>query len=118
MDESILRTVRKFSGVGESCNAFDTDLILLTNSNLMKLFQIGAIERPFAIHGEEETWDALLDGDPRHLDAVQTYVCLQVKKIFDPPSNSFVIEAYDKELADLEWRLGIQGEGGFDKWMK
>lgn len=111
--ESILVSIKKMLGVFQDGDVYDVDLIFHINTMLMTLFQLGAFSRPFSITGPEETWDELLEGDPYKLEAVKSFVYLKVKLIFDPPSNSFVIEAYERQIAELEWRITQQAEGGF-----
>ena len=55
----------------------------------------------------------MIEGEDE-IEGIKEYVCLKVKKIFDPPSSSFVLEAYNNEIAELEWRLHIHGEGAFE----
>lgn len=111
---SILEDVKNFCQVPEFDDGFDTELMILINSELMKISQI----TKDASHGTyvtstEETWASLIEGEDE-IEGIKEYVCLKVKKIFDPPSSSFVLEAYNNEIAELEWRLHIHGEGAFE----
>ena len=38
---------------------------------------------------------------------VKTYITLKVRVIFDPPLTSSVLEAMNKEISQLEWRLNV-----------
>lgn len=110
MEGSILNDIKKMLGLSDDYDAFDTDIIIHINSILMVLNQLGiGTSKCFTITGETETWS---DFDPEidNVEAVKTYVYLRTRILFDPPSTSFVIEAMDKQLAELEWRLREQKE--------
>src|SRR5690348_398765 len=82
------------------------------NTAFSMLNQLGVgPEAGFAIEDAVPTWDTFL-GDDLRLNAVKTYVYLRVRLLFDPPSTSFVIEAINKQITELEWRLNVQREGG------
>jgi hypothetical protein len=50
-------------------------------------------------------------GTGKQLNSVRTYVFLRVKILFDPPGNSFVMNALNEQIRELEWRLSVQREG-------
>lgn len=104
--ESILTSVKSFVGITEEDDSFDLDLILLTNSKLSILHQLGVgPEEGFAITGSEECWEDLLGGDNR-LNFVKSYVCIKVKLSFDLTGlSSAVIAALKEEAKELEWRI-------------
>nr|DAV98045.1 MAG TPA: hypothetical protein [Caudoviricetes sp.] len=64
----------------------------------------------FKITGKTETWDRYLTGVTKNLEAVKTYLYLQVRLVFDPPANSFVVTAIEKQLQEYAWRISIQKE--------
>lgn len=109
--DSILLTIRALLGpAGDP--AFDTDIMIWINSAFMVLYQLGVGPKaPFRIHGETEKWsDFLLErGD---LEAVKSYVYLKTKLGFDPPTSSYVLDAFKNEIAEHEWRLLFEAEGG------
>lgn len=108
--ESILTSIKKMLGIADEYKHFDNDLIMHINSVFMILNQLGVgPEEPVAITSEMETWSKLL-GDIKSMEAVKTYVYLKVKLIFDPPSNSFTVNAAKEQCAELESRLIMQAE--------
>ena len=119
MDNSILSTIKKMLGLDADYDAFDTDIIIHINSALMNLMQMGVgPSTGFSINGDFETWHHFL-GEATDLEGVKTYVYLKTRLAFDPPSTSFVLEAANKMLSELEWRLNVQVdtdplEGGSD----
>lgn len=111
ISDSILLSVRKMIGGldtdGES--PFDVDLIIHINSAFTTLAQLGVgPEEQFRITDESDSWS---DFDYQDIDAVKTYIYLKVKTIFDPPANSFVLNEYKNQIAELEWRMNVIAEG-------
>lgn len=103
--DSILNTIKKACNIAEDDTSFDTDLIMYTNSVFMNLSQIGMVQADnFSIADSSTTWDALLPEDDS-LIAVQTYISLKVRTLFDPPASSAAMEAINKTIAELEWRI-------------
>lgn len=110
---SILADVKKGIGVPEWDDGFDPEIVIFINAALFTLAQLG-VGPPggISITGSEETWDSIVEGRI-DLDAVRTYVILKTRLAFDPPSTSFVIDAINNQISELEWRLNVQIEGAF-----
>lgn len=108
--ESILTTIKKLLGITADYKHFDTDIIVHINTVLMALNQIGVGPTdPYLITSEIETWDDFLGG-AKNLEAVKTYIYLKVRLAFDPPANSSLIEAINRSINELEWRLNAAAE--------
>ena len=60
---------------------------------------------------DETKWSALTE-DEADLEALKNYIFIKAKLNFDPPSNSFVQENYNRLKDEILWRLRIQVEGG------
>lgn len=109
MQESILYSIKKMMGLDPDYTPFDTDLILHINSVLMILRQLGiGPVLGYSITGPDETWDDYLGSDEPLLEAVKSYIYLKVRTMFDPPSNSYVMDAIQKQIAEYEWRLNVE----------
>jgi len=105
VSESILTSVKKILGIDDGYVVFDVDVTLHINSVFSTLQQLGiGPAEGFAIEDDTATWDDFLDGS-LPFNAVKTYVCLRVKLLFDPPTTSYFIEAIEKQVKELEWRL-------------
>lgn len=105
LSDSILDTVKKLLGIEKEYTQFDVDIIVNINSAIMTLRQLGVGPQDgFSITGSDETWNDLL-GDSKFLDQAWIYLFLKTKIVFDPPSSSFVLEAYKEQIKELEWRL-------------
>ena len=107
MQDSILMTIRKLVCGNPYADHFDTDLLVHINTCFSILNQLGiGPENGFVVTDETQSWSSYI-ADNYILNMVKTYVTLKVKKIFDPPLTSSVLEAMDKEISQLEWRLNV-----------
>ena len=105
--ESILTSIKKLLEITEEYDAFDTDIIIHINSAFMILNQLGVgPSEGFRIKDKSDTWNAFTS-DVLKIESVKTYIYLKVKLVFDPPSNSIVLEAYNSQISELEWRLNV-----------
>ena len=72
---------------------------------LSVLAQLGAgPEDGLYITGNDVTWKQLI-GENSLLSLVKTYVCQKVRLIFDPPLTSSVLDAMERSLKEMEWRI-------------
>lgn len=109
---SILLSIKKLLGISDFDDSFNTDIILHINSVLSILRQLGVgKDTDFVVTGNDETWDDFLDesliADQR---MVTSYVYQKVRLLFDPPTNSFTIEAIKQSIAEMEWRLSVSAD--------
>lgn len=110
MSESILISTKKMLGIEADYTHFDPDIMMTINSVLMVLTQVGVGPvNGFSITGDYETWGDFVQ-NRQDLEAVKTYVYLRTRVIFDPPSNSFVMNAMQETIKELEWRLHMNGD--------
>lgn len=108
--ESILTSIKKLLGITEEYEHFDADITIHINSALMALTQIGVgPSEGFSIKDKTSSWDDFIV-DPTKFEAVKTYVYLKVRLVFDPPTNSTVIAAFEKQISELEFRLNVAAE--------
>lgn len=106
--ESILNSIKKLLGMDEDYECFDTDIIMHINSVLMVLNQLGVgPERPYTIQGSDETWKDFL-GEQYDYNMVKTYVYARVRLVFDPPTNSFLVDNLGNLIREYEYRLELQ----------
>ncbi len=102
---SILGSIKKSLNIPDGIAVFDPDLIMLINTTFAKLNQMGiGPSEPFSINDETATWDQFSE---KGLDAmVKTYMYLEVRLVFDPPTAS-VLTSMEKKRDELEWRLNV-----------
>ena len=104
--DSILLTVKKGIGIDPSYGAFDLDIIMHINSVLFILTQEGiGPKEGFNITGQDETWEDFLGESNTKLSAVQSYVTLKTRLLFDPPQSGTLNEQITKLISESEWRL-------------
>ena len=113
MEQSILTSTKKILGIAEDYTVFDLDIITHINTAFSTLTQLGVgPAEGFMIEDATALWT---DFDPvdDHLNynAVKSYVFLRVRQLFDPPTTSYLITAYEKQIQELEWRLNTYREG-------
>lgn len=108
--DSILTDVKKMVGVGEEYDHFDVDIIVDTNLALAIATQMGVGPATgFSISGSEVLWTDFIPESPL-LHFVKSFICLKVKLIFDPPTNSAALESLKALIAEQEWRIISQLE--------
>lgn len=118
--DSILVSIKKLLGIPEEADHYDMDIIVFINSAFSTLNQLGiGPSEGFIIEDDEAEWDDFItdqtatskDIDKKKakqlLQCVKQYVYQKVKVTFDPPSTSFHLEAINKQISELEWRMSV-----------
>lgn len=105
--DSILETVKNHNNVIDTF--FDAQLIDYINSAFFTLNQLGVgPDEVFSITDSSAVWeDFKVNGT---LEMVRSYVSLYVKLLFDPPSNSYLVDNITKTLREQEFRLMVECE--------
>lgn len=112
MVDSILTSIKKLLGPEEVYEHFDTDIIMHINSAFSTLTQLGVgPEEGFVIKDKTTLWTDFIQDDKR-LEFVKTYIYLKVKLVFDPPLSSSVLDAMNRQINELEWRLNVAVDSG------
>ena len=103
--DSILNTIKKLLGIQKEYDYFDQDLIIHINSTFMILNQLGVGPSDcFTIKDDKATWDDFIPNN-KNLESLKTYVYMRVKLMFDPPLSSVVMEANNRMIDELTFRL-------------
>ena len=117
MEESILITIQKLiGGVDEYSDSdpYAFNLIIEINTALAVLNQLGVGKEGFSITDDSETWDDFYGETERNkgitLDMVKSFVYLRVRKAFDPPISSVLMQSLNETLAELTWRITTKVE--------
>jgi hypothetical protein len=111
MEMSILNSTKKILGIAEDYTVFDLDIITHINSAFSTLTQLGVgPAEGFMIEDATAVWSDFIGNDVQY-NSVKSYVFLKVRQLFDPPTTSYLIAAYDKQIEELEWRLNVYREG-------
>lgn len=114
MESSILLSVKKILGLTPDYTAFDEDIVTHINATFSVLSQVGVGPvGGFMIEGPDELWEEY-PIPTEWLNLVKTYVYLNVRLLFDPPTTSYLLESAKQQLKEYEWRLNVMREG--DLW--
>ena len=110
METSILQSIKKLLGIPSDYDVFDSDVMTHINSAFSTLTQLGiGPTTGFMIEDDTAEWADFL-ADDNQLNPVKTYVALRVRQIFDPPQTSYLIDAFNTQIKELEWRLNVYRE--------
>lgn len=108
VQDSILLSIKKMLGLDQDYDVFDPELIIHINTVFGTLHQLGVgPEEQFRISGDNDIW-LDFDTDGEQIDEVKSYIYLRVRLLFDPPSSSFVLNSFQDQLKELEWRLNVK----------
>ena len=103
--DSILSSIKKQLNISDEYTHFDQDIIMCINSAMATLNQLGVgPSAGFVILDSDNTWAELL-GSNLKLEFVKMYVYLKTRLIFDPPATSYLVDAMNKNIAELESRI-------------
>lgn len=118
LEEKILSSIKKLLGLNDGVTVFDTDIVIHINTVFANLAQMGVGPQDsegknigFKISTGNEVWGDFTANDIL-IENVKTYIYIKVKMVFDPPTSSALIDAYNTYAKELEWRLYTQ-EGGY-----
>ncbi len=112
MEESILTSIKKLLGITEEYTHFDQDIIMHINSVFTIYQQIGiGPEEGFRIQDKESKWSDFTN-DEVLMNSVKSDLYFRVRLMFDPPTNSVLLDSFKKQIDELEWRLNLYYENG------
>jgi hypothetical protein len=108
---SILDSVKKTLGFNPDYTFFDLDIVLFINSAFGSLRQLGVgSDTGFIINDNTTLWSQYVTAF-EYLAMVKAYIFMSVRLAFDPPPTSFAIDAFQKQLMELGWRIVVAVEG-------
>lgn len=117
-EQSILNSIKKLLGLNDAITVFDIDIMFHINTVFTNLAQMGVGPKDasgnnigYKITSADNVWSEFTNDDIL-LENVKTYVYIKVKMVFDPPQSSALIDAYNAQAKELEWRLYTK-EGGY-----
>lgn len=105
MAESILNTIKKMLNIDSEDTSFDVDILIHINTAFFVLCQLGVgTNEAFSIASADNTWSEFVL-DSKNLEAIKTYIYLKVRIVFDPPTSSAVMQAFNDLIKEYESRL-------------
>lgn len=109
MSDSVLSSTKQMLGISPEDTSFDVNVIMSINTALTFLMDLGLTEvEDQIVTSDKMTWDELLGGRT-DIEYVKTYVYQKVKLIFDPPTSTAAIDAMQRSISELEWRICNNG---------
>lgn len=107
MTESILNTIKKKIGISEDDTCFDENILTEINTACAYLSQLGVTSfDDFVVEDASSTWNDCIP-DRAKLADIKTYIYIRCKLLFDPPTNSFLVQLLKDELRECEWRINV-----------
>lgn len=103
---SILNSIKKNIGIDSDYTIFDDQIIMAINTAFFTLWQLGVGNTttvPFMITGQTEEWTDFIDD--AQAEVCKSYVTLRVRLLFDPPNNSFLVDAINAQIEEFECRM-------------
>lgn len=114
MTDDILVSIKASLGLPADYTPFDNEIILHINTILGIVNQLGIGAHDYQISEDDHgSWDDFLEEEileDNALNEVKTYVAKRVQILFDPPTSGILMEAYNKIIAELEWRILVKKE--------
>lgn len=111
-NDSILTSIKKLMGLTEEYDAFDQDILILINSVLFELEQIGVkAKEGFVLSDKTAVWSDYSDDD-RLLNVLKPYIYMKTKLTFDPPTSSGALDSMNRIIDRFEWRINLYSDTG------
>ena len=109
VEDSILLSIKKLLGMDPiEFTQYDTDLIIHINTIIEFLNQLGVdISEGFKINDENALWSDYLNKPEYNdiKDSIKNYIYLRVRLVFDPSTNSSLLNSINDTIKELEWRI-------------
>ena len=109
VEDSILLSIKKLLGMDPiEFTQYDTDLIIHINTFIEFLNQLGVdIPEGFKINDESALWSDYLNKPEYNdiKDSIKNYIYLRVRLVFDPSTNSSLLNSINDTIKELEWRI-------------
>lgn len=105
----VITDVKQMVGASIYDDSFDVNIVISINSALAVLSDIGIseVDNVSLKIGDTMTWDELLKGRT-DIEYIKSYIQLKVKMLFDPPSSAALLDAYNRQIQEFEWRLNTK----------
>lgn len=108
MKDSILESIKDYLGVGEDDTVFDPEIIMDINTVFNTLCQLGVgPEIAFHIEDKSSKWTDFIEDIDQH-SMIKTYIFIQTRLLFDPPTTSTLMTMLQEKAKEYEWRLNVE----------
>ena len=110
MEEKILNSVKDMLGIHDKDAAFDNEVLVNINTVFSTLYQLGVgSNKHYSVLTGEETWDEIFK-EKDLIDMIKLYTYMKVRIVFDPPSNSSILQALTEQMKEIEWRILMEAD--------
>lgn len=107
--ETILNTIKKLLGIQQEYEYFDEDIMIHINTAFATLNQLGVgPAEGFYMDDKTALWDDYITSI--NMQMIKSYIYLKVRILFDPPTSSVLMDSMNRSIAELEWRLYLEGD--------
>ena len=107
--ETILNTIKKLLGIQQEYEYFDEDIMIHINTAFATLNQLGVgPAEGFYMDDKTALWDDYIT--TVNMQMIKSYIYLKVRILFDPPTSSVLMDSMNRSIAELEWRLYLEGD--------
>jgi len=107
MITSIMDSLKDSLSIPIEDDSYDEELLMHINTIFFKLSQLGVgSETPFVVEDNSSEWTDFVE-DISTIAMVKTYMYLELRLLFDPPSNSSLASAMKEQIAEYEWRMNV-----------
>lgn len=113
INENILNSIKRLLGIHPDITSFDQDVLLHINSVFSILAQVGVGPATGFTVNTDTNWTDFLSNleNPQLYADVKTFVYLKVKLMFDPPTSSTIMDSFERNIKEIEYRLYTQAGG-------
>lgn len=112
MEESILKSIKNLLGIYGEDTAFDEDVLVNINAVFSTLYQLGVGDDTshYFIENSDATWSEVFSNELELVDFIKLYTYMKVRVVFDPPTNSSLLEALKNQIQEIEYRILLQAD--------
>lgn len=107
--ENILSSIKTMLNVEQSITAFDSELLMFINAAIAELIQGGVGPQAGLKVTSDTNWAAFSDST-NVVGHAKQYVYCKVRLIWDPPTNSFIVNSFQKQADESYWRAYLEAD--------
>lgn len=112
---TILNTIKEVCMIPKTDEDFDLALMIIANGVISRLGQLGVgPANGYQFMNRDAPWSDLLE-DRTDLEMVKLYLAQKVRLMFDPPGNSFLVSAIEKQCDEYECEIQMLADPILEK---
>lgn len=107
--ETVLSSIKSMLNIELDDTDFDGELILFINAAIAELIQGGVGPKDGLVVDNNTTWNEFSSND-NIVGHSKMYVFCKTRLTWDPPSNSFVCDQFNKRADESFWRAYLEAD--------